>query len=55
MEEQPKTPDELRAQRRRERWQAFFTPWIYLGSIVGSVAMLMALIKSCGERFPQAP
>lgn len=47
-----KSLEELRAERRRERWKAFFTPLIYMGSIVISVAMLMALIKSCSERFP---
>lgn len=47
--------EEWKAQRRRERWNAFLTPLITLGSIVVSVGMLMYLIKSCGERSPQAP
>ncbi len=42
-------------ERRRERLKAFFTPLIYMISIVGSVALIMALIKSCSERFPQTP
>ena len=54
-DEKPKTPDEIRAERRKERWKAFFTPFIYLGSIVVSVAILMALIKTCSQRFPPAP
>ncbi len=54
--DQNKTPEEIHAERRRrERWQAFVTPWIYLGSIVGSVALIMALIKTCSERMPQVP
>lgn len=53
--EKPKTPAEIQAERRRERWKAFFTPWIYMGSIVASVALIMALIRTCSGRFPQAP
>jgi len=47
-----KSPEESRAERRRERWRAFLTPLITMGSIVASVAMLMALIRNCSERFP---
>lgn len=54
-DEKPKTPDEIRAERRKERWKAFLTPWIYMGSIVGSIALLMALIKTCSQRFPPSP
>lgn len=50
--EKPKTTAEIKAERHRERWKAFLTPWIYLGSIVGSVALIMALIKTCSQRFP---
>jgi hypothetical protein len=50
-----KSPEEIREERRRERWHAFWTPFIALTSVVGSVAMLMYLLKSCSERFPQAP
>jgi hypothetical protein len=50
-----KSPEETREERRRERWKALITPWIYLGSIVLSVAMIMAFIRSCSERFPQTP
>jgi hypothetical protein len=53
--ERPKTPEEIRAERRRERLKAFFTPWIYMGSIVASVALMMALIRTCAERFPSPP
>jgi hypothetical protein len=50
-------PDEIpdpREERRRERIKAIITPWIVMGSIVGSVAMLMWLIRSCGGRMPGA-
>ncbi len=50
-----KNLEEWKAQRRRERWNAFLTPLITLGSIVVSVAMLMYLIKSCGERSRRLP
>ena len=56
MDGQPsKSSKELRDERRRERWKAFLTPIITLGSIVVSVAMVMAFLKSCSERFPQVP
>ena len=48
-----KSLEELKAERRRGRWKAFLNPLITLVSIVGSVAMLMAILKSCSsERFP---
>lgn len=48
-----KSREELKAERRRERWKAFLKPLITLVSIVSSVAMLMAILKSCSnERFP---
>lgn len=54
-DQRPKTLEEIKEERRRERWNAFFTPFITLASIVASVGMLMFLIKTCSERFPQAP
>jgi len=50
-----KSLEELRAERRRERWKAFLNPLITMVSLVGSVALVMYMIKSCSERFPQAP
>ena len=47
--------EELKARRRRERWNAFMTPFITLTSIVVSVTLLMYLIRSCNERNPQNP
>ena len=54
-ESKPKTMAEIRAERRKERWKAFLTPFIYMGSIVVSIALLMALIKTCSQRFPPVP
>jgi hypothetical protein len=45
--------DELREERRRARWSAFWTPFITLASIVVSVGMLMFFARTCRERFPQ--
>lgn len=50
-----KSPEELRAKRRHERWKAFLTPLITLTSIVASVAMLMYMLKSCSEAPPRVP
>lgn len=47
--------EELKAQRRRERWSAFLTPFITLTSIVISVSLLMFFIKTCSERYQQMP
>lgn len=47
--------EKLKAKRRRERWQAFLRPLITLGAIVVSVGMVMYMLKSCSERFPQMP
>jgi len=44
---------ELRAERRLARWSAFWTPFITLASLVGSVGLLMFLAQTCRERFPQ--
>lgn len=49
------SPEELKAKRRRERWNALLTPFITLASIVLSVSMLMFLIKACNERMAQKP
>jgi hypothetical protein len=46
---------EIKARRRRERWNALLTPFITLASIVVSVSMLMFLIQTCQERNPQSP
>jgi hypothetical protein len=54
-EERDEQLEERKARRRRERWNAFLTPFITLASIVVSVSLLMYLIKSCGERNPQNP
>ena len=47
--------EEFRAERRRERWKAFLNPLITMASIVGSVALVMYMIKICSERFSPAP
>ena len=54
------TPDkdvieEIKRRRRRERWNAFLTPFITLASIVVSIGVLMFFMKACQERFPQSP
>ena len=48
-----KSLEELREERRRARWKAFWNPIIVLTSIVTSVAMLMFFARTCRERFPQ--
>jgi hypothetical protein len=48
--EPPKTLEEIQAERRRQRWGYFWTPFITLTSVVSSVAMLMFLVRSCQER-----
>jgi hypothetical protein len=52
-EEKAERLAELKERRRRERWSAFLRPFITLASIVISVSLLMYMIKSCGERYPQ--
>jgi hypothetical protein len=54
------TPDkelieELKRRRRRERWNAFLTPFITLASIVISIGLLMFFMRACQARFPQSP
>jgi hypothetical protein len=51
----PEEIEEFKARRRRERWNAFMTPFITLTSIVVSISLLMYFIKSCNERYPQNP
>ena len=52
-EEKAERLAELKERRRRERWGALLKPFITLASIVISVSLLMYMIKSCGERYPQ--
>lgn len=47
-----KSLEELREERRRARWSAFWTPFITLASIVSSVGLLMFLIRACQDRLP---
>lgn len=54
------TPDKeiieaIKRKRRRDRWNAFLTPFITLASIVISIGFLMYFIKACQARFPQSP
>jgi hypothetical protein len=42
----------MKRRRRRERWWAFLTPLITLGSLVISIGLLMFSIRACGERLP---
>jgi hypothetical protein len=53
-EEKAERLAELKERRRRARWGAFLKPFITLASIVISVSLLMYMIKSCGERYPQS-
>jgi len=46
----PKTEEEIREERRRQRWNAFWTPFITLTAIVSSVSMAMMLIHTCQQR-----
>jgi hypothetical protein len=46
----PKSPEEIAAERRRQRWGYFWTPFIAMTSVVSSVTALMFLIKTCDER-----
>jgi len=47
---EPKTLEEIQAERRRQRWGYFWTPFITMASIVSSIGMLMFLVKSCEEK-----
>jgi len=46
----PKSLAEIEAERQRQRWNYFWTPFITMTSVVSSIAMLMFLIKTCDER-----
>jgi hypothetical protein len=46
----PKTEEDIQEERRRQRWNWFWTPFITLASVVSSVAMLMMLIQTCQQR-----
>lgn len=46
----PQTEENLKEERSRQRWNWFWTPFITLASIVGSIAMLMMLVQTCQER-----
>jgi hypothetical protein len=48
----PKTLEEYKAERRRERWGYFLMPFFTIASIVVSVGMLMFLGKACQDRIP---
>jgi hypothetical protein len=47
--------ESIRQRRRRERWSAFFRPFLALTSIVVSVGLTLSLVKACQERFPNSP
>jgi hypothetical protein len=44
----------LQKRRRRERWSAFLKPLISLTAIVGSIGLLMFVLRTCAPREPQA-
>jgi hypothetical protein len=48
----PKTLEEYKSERRRERWGYFLTPFFTIASIVVSVGMLMFFGKACQDRIP---
>jgi hypothetical protein len=45
----------FKERRRREMWNAFFTPFLTLTCIVAAVALALSLMKACQERFPNSP
>jgi hypothetical protein len=47
-----KSLEDLREERRRARWSAFWTPFITLASIVSSVGLLMFFVRACQDRLP---
>jgi hypothetical protein len=51
----PKTEEDIKEERRRQRWNWFWTPFITLASVVSSVAMLMMLIQTCQQGNLPAP
>ena len=48
----PKTLEEYKSERRRERWGYFLMPFFTIASIVVSVGMLMFFGKACQDRIP---
>jgi hypothetical protein len=48
----PKTLEDIKSERRRERWSYFLVPFFTIASIVVSVGMLMFFGKACQERIP---
>ena len=50
IDQAPKTEEDIKEERRRQRWNWFWTPFITLASVVSSVAMLMMLIQTCQQR-----
>ena len=48
----PRTLEDIKAERRRQRWNYFLTPFIAMASIVFSIGMLMFFGKSCQDRIP---
>jgi hypothetical protein len=49
-EEKAERIAELKALRRRDRWGAFFKPFITLTLFLIAISLSMYLIKSCQER-----
>jgi hypothetical protein len=50
IDQAPKTEEDIKEERRRQRWNWFWTPFITLASVVSSIAMLMMLIQTCQQR-----
>jgi hypothetical protein len=48
----PKTLEDYKSERRRERWGYFLMPFFTIASIVVSVGMLMFFGKACQDRIP---
>jgi hypothetical protein len=48
----PKTLEEHKSERRRQRWGYFLMPFFTIASIVVSVGMLMFFGKACQDRIP---
>jgi hypothetical protein len=46
----PKTEEDIKEERRRQRWNWFWTPFITMTVLVSSVAVLMMLIQTCQQR-----
>jgi hypothetical protein len=48
----PELLEEMKRRQRRQRWSAFLTPLITLGSVVGSIGLLMFFLRTCGAPLP---